>query len=175
MHDRCRSEFPVSTFKIVPREERDPDWDLQEISSIVAMERASGMARLREVEEERKQKEIVQRLVNLWPVLMGISIACFAPVLRDLVSPLGPWGARALFPLAALAGYRGVHFGAFMSRVLPQILLYAQFPLEGLLVKIALRNRITVAGAAAQVIIFHLLSAAGLWLINSGLSQIPMR
>jgi hypothetical protein len=174
MHDRCQSEYPVSTFKIVPREERDPERDLHETSSIIAKERATGLARLREVEEERKQTEIVQKLVNLWPVMMGVSIGCFAPVLRDLISPLGPWGVRVVFPLAALAGYRGVQFGALMSHLLPQILLYAQFPLEGLLIKFVLRGRVTVAGAAVQVFIFHLLGAVGLWLISSGLAQSPM-
>jgi hypothetical protein len=133
------------------------------------------MAMLRRNSALRKRRERFESLFGLWPVWGGGLIACFAPLLYGVVEPLSLWGARVLFPLVALSGYHGLQLGTAISGTLPQILLYAQFPVEGLLARVALRGRVTFAGVAGQLLLFHLLAGVGLWLLRGGLSEATLR
>jgi hypothetical protein len=62
-----------------------------------------------------------------------------------------------------------------MARILPAAMLYAQFPLEGLLARIALRNHVTASGVMGRLLLFHLLAATELWLLSGALEQILAR
>ena len=53
-----------------------------------------------------------------------------------------------------------------LAATLPLLILYAQFPIEGLLARFALRGRVTVARVLGQVLFLHLMGALELWLIS---------
>ena len=50
-------------------------------------------------------------------------------------------------------------------------MLYAQFPLEGLFVRMILKRRVTVPGVCGQVSGFHILALLQLWLLSGALQQ----
>jgi len=54
-------------------------------------------------------------------------------------------------------------------------MLYLQFPLEGLLAKIALRGNVRPYGVMVQVLYFHGLCIMELWLVNGGLWRLMGR
>jgi hypothetical protein len=62
--------------------------------------------------------------------------------------------------------------GSHIAAMLPAALTYLQFPLEGLLAKIALKGNVTVHGVVVQVVFFHGLCIMDLWLLNGGLWQL---
>jgi hypothetical protein len=120
-------------------------------------------------------KQFLQNLARLWPVAVGAGLACCAPQLRDLVSSCQPWGMWILFPFVAIAKRPEMQFGGEISRMMPQIMLYAQFPLEGLLARIILKKRVTLPGVARLIFFVHFLAAAELCLVSGVLWQITFR
>jgi hypothetical protein len=166
---------PVNTYKAFPVAQRDPVWVVTQVDALSDLEHKTGLTKLRKQHKQRKRSESMESLVRLWPVWIGALLACFAPDIYGLIAPLSPWAARVVFPLVALAGYHELQLGSIMSRLLPQILLYAQFPVEGLVAKIFLRQRVTFAGVAGQLLLFHFLGAVGLWLIRDALALNPIR
>ena len=127
------------------------------------------MQRLHERREEERRRQFYRGLVRFWPVGVGFILACLAPGLQDLVAPFQPWGMRLVFPFVVLAGRQEIHLGAALARNLQGAMLYAQFPLEGLLAKILLRDRVTLAGVAVQLLLFHFLAVTEIWLLSGAL------
>ena len=103
-----------------------------------------------------------------WPVGVGIFVSFFAPQIRDLADPFRPLGLWISFPMVALSIRPEVYMGAHMAALLPTAMLYLQFPLEGLLAKIALKDNVTPYGVMLQVLFFHALCIIELWLVNGG-------
>jgi hypothetical protein len=120
-------------------------------------------------------KLFLQDLARLWPVAVGVGLACCAPQLRDLIAPYQPWGMWILFPFVAIAKRPEMQFGGEISRMVPQLMLYAQFPLEGLIARIILKKRVTLPGVAQLIFFFHFLAVAELCLVSGVLSQITFR
>lgn len=59
-----------------------------------------------------------------------------------------------------------------ITNILPTLMLYAQFPVEGLLARIILRKPVLPISVALQVLLFHFLGVVEVWLLN-GVGQ-PM-
>jgi hypothetical protein len=133
------------------------------------------LAAIRKAHQKERQKELLKHLVSYWPVAVGIVLACFAPLLRDLVAPIEPWGMRLVFPFAVLAGRPELYMGNEMARILPQIMLFLQFPIEGLLARYFLSKRVTLSAVGGQVFFVHFLCAVQLWLVSGTLDQIASR
>jgi hypothetical protein len=106
---------------------------------------------------------------------VGLCFACIAPQLRALVLPYKPWGMWIFFPFVALARRPELQFDSQLSRMLPMIMLYAQFPLEGLFARIALKKQVTLSGVARNIFFTHFLSAVELCLVSGVLWQITVR
>jgi hypothetical protein len=77
---------------------------------------------------------------------------------------------RAVFPFVLVAGRQEIGMSEELTRTLPQLMLFLQFPLEGLLTKITLSRGVKVLGATGQLIFLHAVAALVLWLI-SGVPQ----
>jgi hypothetical protein len=92
--------------------------------------------------------------------------------MREFVEAYRPWGLWLSFPMVALAIRPEVHMGSTMAAYLPTVLVYLQFPLEGLLAKVALKDHITVHGVIVQVVFFHGLCIIDLWLLSGGIWQV---
>jgi hypothetical protein len=105
-------------------------------------------------------------IANLWPIAAGLALGLITPRLYELVVKFEPWGLWLVFPFAVLACRPELHAFAQLVRNLPMVVLYAQFPVEGLIARLALRRRVTAGGVAGQVFYLHYL--AGLQLVMVG-------
>ncbi|MGB6719771.1 MAG: hypothetical protein WBE72_03170 [Terracidiphilus sp.] len=101
----------------------------------------------------------------LWPFLIGIALAFIAPRLLDILSGVNPWIERLVFPYVLLAGRPELGLNFEFSGNLPRVILYSQFPLEGLLTMFNLRRRVHAGLAIGQLIFIHLVGAFVLFLL----------
>ncbi|MGH9606555.1 MAG: hypothetical protein ACRD3N_12755 [Terracidiphilus sp.] len=124
--------------------------------------------------EERLRLRLLQ-LGALWPVALGFGMGCYAPQMHKLLAQLPQWVMWLVFPFAILAGRPELHLYGEVSRILPLIAVYAQFPIEGLLARYVLRNSVTVPDVAREVLLFHFLGVAQLWLVSGALAQLTLR
>jgi hypothetical protein len=127
---------------------------------------------LRERRRILRQQKSLMRLAEYWPVGVGIFFAMFAPALQDIVAPFKPWGMWIVFPFVSIAGRPEIFMGDKLAAMVPTFMLYAQFPLEGLLAKIALKGNTRPPAVAAQVLLLHVLCIVELWLANGSVWQL---
>lgn len=102
-----------------------------------------------------------------WPVAAGLALALVAPLLRDFAAGYDPWGMRAIFPLALLCGLPETGFSDELKRTLPQAMIFAQFPLEGLLTKLTLSRGVSVSRAVKQLLFIHTVCMLVLWMVTT--------
>jgi hypothetical protein len=77
-----------------------------------------------------------------------------------------PWGMRFLFPYVLLPGQPELGLGDELTRTLPRLMLYLQFPIEGLLTKINLSRGVRLSGALSQLVFLHAIGALVLFLVS---------
>lgn len=111
-------------------------------------------------------KKIRINFVAFWPVAVGLFLAGFAPEWQTMASQAGVWAMRIAFPFALLATHREVGIDSQMATMLPQIALYAQLPLDGLLTMLTLARGKSLKSAVAQLLLVHGVCAFVLWLLT---------
>ena len=121
-------------------------------------------------DREMGRKPAPSGWVSWWPVAVGVTLACLAPWLRAQLAAYEPWGMRAVFPFVLFAGRRELGLSDELTRTLPQLMLYLQFPLEGLLTKLTLSRRVPLSKALGQLVFLHGVCVLILWLV-SGAAQ----
>ena len=107
-----------------------------------------------------------KRIASFWPLAVGIFLAGFAPEWYAIASHAGEWALRITFPYVLLAGRREIGLNATVATMLPQLALYAQLPLDGLMLMFALGRGTTLKSAIAQVTSIHAVCAFVLWLMT---------
>jgi len=112
------------------------------------------------------------RWTSWLPIAAGIAISSVAPQLFGLVGHWNPWGQRVLFPLVQLTGLHEIGMSDELTRTMPQLMLYLQFPLEGLLVASNLRRGQSLSRAFGPVPSLHFVCALVLWIVALG--SMPM-
>jgi len=122
-----------------------------------------------------RHHRFVNDLVSSWPIFVGLLLAICAPVLSDVLSIVKPWGAWLVFPFVELVARPEIHLGHQFQQTAPQVMLFLQFPLEGLMAKKFLKGRVTFSAVANQVMIYHILGAAQLFLIWRTMGGAPVR
>jgi hypothetical protein len=132
-------------------------------------------ARIRSEQRQDNRRLLVANVIRLWPVLLGIMLASVAPEIRNMLVPYRPWGMWIVFPFVALARRPELQFNNTLSGVVPMAMLYLQFPLEGLLARMALKKRVTVRGVARHVFFMHFLTAAELCMVSGVFWQAALR
>lgn len=152
------SSIPVSPYFAAIEMER------QEVSLLVA----AFHQRLR----FERQMRSLRSLASLWPVAVGVLLGVYAPLLRDLAANSAPWAVNLLFPFSALVDERSLHLSRDTANALAQFLLFAQFPLEGLLARIVLKHRVGLFEVFGRVACMHVLAVLYLVLVSGSLSQI---
>ena len=135
----------------------------------------SALFVLKDRHDRERHSRLVQSLVTSWPIFVGILMAFCAPFLSEVLSVFKPWGMWLVFPFVELVGRPELHFGHDFQASAPHIMLFLQFPLEGLIAKKFLRGRVTLRGVASQVMIYHVLGAAQLWLVCRALGVSLLR
>lgn len=103
-----------------------------------------------------------------WPLYAGIALSCIAPQLRSLLEPLAPWGMRAVFPFVQFFGLHELGMSDELTSTLPQIVLFLQFPIEGLMMKGSLSRGYKVSKAIWQLVSLHFVGALVLWIVALG-------
>lgn len=116
-------------------------------------------------------KEFLRWIGRLWPIAAGLLLGMVAPQLHALVVRFEPWGMWIVFPFAVLARRPELHAGGQTGRNLPMLILYVQFPIEGLIARMVLRNRVTVPRVAGQVFYLHYLACLQLLMIGGAVTQ----
>jgi hypothetical protein len=106
--------------------------------------------------------------VSWWPVAAGVVLGCLAPQLRSLLASYEPWGPRVVFPFVEFVGLHEIGMSAELTRTLPQLMLYLQFPLEGLLTKSNLGRSYKISSAVGQLVFLHAVCVFVLWLVALG-------
>jgi hypothetical protein len=116
---------------------------------------------------------ILARLIALWPLWLGIFLALLSPAIEYVAKSAGHWCLAFVFPFVVLAQRPEIQVGP-ITHWLPSIMLYIQFPLEGLLARIVMRRNIHPLGVVWHVLTFHFLGIAELWMLN-GAGQFFMK
>lgn len=122
----------------------------------------------------QRTRRFLGSLVRLWPVAVGIALGFLAPQLHAILDRFEPWGMWLVFPFAVLACRPEFHV-ASQSGSLPMLILYAQFPIEGMVARLALGRRVTVPGVAGQIFYLHYLAALQLAMIGGAVTQALIR
>jgi hypothetical protein len=102
------------------------------------------------------------------PVAVGIALGSLAPAIYALAALWDPWGLRIVFPFVRLVGLREFGISHELARTLPQLMLYLQFPLEGLLVASNLRRGMKLGAAMGPIPGLHFVGALVLWIVALG-------
>jgi len=125
----------------------------------------SALYLLEEKQSQARHSRFLRGLAASWPIGMGILMALCAPMLADVLAVFKPWGMWLVFPFVELMGRPELHLGSEFQQTAPQIMLFLQFPLEGLMAKKFLRGQVTLRGVAGQVLFYHFLGVAQLWFV----------
>lgn len=161
-----RSGSAAGFFRLFRRPPPDPHTAIDQTR---ARELAESMAILRERQKRERSQFRMNRIVKLWPVGVGLALGVLSPVLQAVAELFGPWCRTLVFPFVVLAQRPEIQVGP-ITHLLPTFMLYAQFPIEGLLARIILKRRIHPLGVAGQVALFHFLGILELWML-SGVGQ----
>ena len=116
-------------------------------------------------ERNKKPKLSSHGWLSWWPVAAGIVLGLLGPQLRDLLAPYAPWSMRLVYPFVLLASHREIGLSDELALMLPQAMLFAQFPLEGLAVKFMLGRGVKVSAAIGQMVSVHMVCTLVLWLV----------
>jgi hypothetical protein len=92
------------------------------------------------------------------PVLLGIAVTPFAVRFASIVALEGPRGLAMLYPWVLLLKEPALGFSSGMGNDLSQLMMYLQFPLYGLFMKLVLNSK----GWLSAILSAGLLHLAGI-------------
>lgn len=144
---------------------------LRAIDALYEREIQANMAALTEQRQRARRHRSAAVWAEYWPFAIGIAISCFVPQMREFIDPFRPWGMWILFPFASIATRPEVIMGSQMAAYMPLFFMYAQFPIEGIMARFALRGHVTPLRVLGQVLFLHLFAVIELWLVNSPWSK----
>ena len=117
---------------------------------------------------EDKNKTLAGSWISWAPLAVGIVLGFLSPQLHALAAQWDPWGLRIVFPVVQVLGLRELGIGDELNRTLPQLMLYLQFPLEGLLVAMNMRRGMRFAMAIGPIPALHFVCGLVLWIVALG-------
>jgi hypothetical protein len=136
---------------------------------------ASSFVLLDDLQRRERNRKRLQSLIDSWPILVGIVLSLAAPMMKDMLEVIKPWGMRLVFPFVELMARPELHMGSDFSQYAPQAMLFLQFPLYGLFAKKVLKGKVTVSGVATQAFLYHFLGVVQIWLVCRALGSVPLR
>jgi hypothetical protein len=144
-----------------------PGNSLAYIEMIWKMEMDAAIARLhRRLEAERK-KLTREYWARFWPVAVGLIVSFMAPQLKEILNQLFyPWGMGLVFPFVVLSGRPELHLGSHLAATVPQIMLYVEWPLEGLLAKSIIVGKVKPIKVIECIACIHLLAGTLLMMVS---------
>jgi hypothetical protein len=120
-----------------------------------------------EAKSDDKDKRFKLTFLSFWPVVVGIFLSGFAAEWHGMAEQIGLWGMRFTFPLSLIAQQRHLlNLSDHMAAVLPNAAIYAQLPIDGLLLTLTFAQTRNLKSAVLQVTLVHAVCAFVLWLIT---------
>jgi len=115
----------------------------------------------------KEKKEFKLSIISFWPVAVGIFLAGFAGEWHGMAEQIGVWGMRFTFPFSVIAQQKHLlNLSDHMASVLPTYAIYAQLPIDGLLLTLTHASTRSLKTAVLQVTLVHAICAFVLWLIT---------
>jgi hypothetical protein len=102
----------------------------------------------------------------IWPFVLGLVLGIFSPELVTILGDMNPWAMWLVFPFVELAARPEFGFAPGLNHTLPQMILFVQFPVEGLWAMLNLRLKGRVSYAVAPLVFLHLAAAFVLFLLS---------
>ncbi len=127
------------------------------------LEESLSVLTARRLAEKHMQRR--QHLASLWPVWLGMLLGLLGPAIQFVTDSVGHWCTALVYPFMVLAQRPEIQVGSF-SHLLPGVLLYAQFPIEGLLACLVLKRHVPPLRVAWQVTLFHFLGVTELIMLS---------
>ncbi len=134
-------------------------------------EREVNLAYLYGLRRNERRAQLRAELKSWWPVGAGLALSAFAPLIHAAARLAGEWTVNFVFPFVVLAGRPEMQAGP-ITQQLPTIMLYAQFPIEGLLARLILRRHVPPFSVLIHVALFHVLGIVELWLLSGGAREL---
>lgn len=141
-----------------------PNHPLKQTST--AAQALPAVAKKEKVKAEKKEPGI--GIASWWPVAVGLFLCGFTPEWLAMAQQAGVWAVRFVFPLTLLATHKEIGISDHWAAMMPQIALYAQLPLEGLLTKLTLSSGRSLKAAIVQLFLVHAVAGFVLWLLTFG-------
>jgi hypothetical protein len=102
-----------------------------------------------------------------WPLVAGVILAFMAPTLQTDLLAAPRWAMWIVFPFVELTGRRDFGIPPLVTDTLPTLILFIQFPIEGLLAFMSLSRRAPILVALAPTFFLHVGGFFVLLLVNS--------
>ncbi len=99
-----------------------------------------------------------------WPLLLGIAVTPIAIHAASILALEGPSALRMLYPYVLLIKDPAFGFSGDLANSLSQGMMYAQFPLYGLLMALVLRSK-GIGAAIGTVAVVHAVGISALFLL----------
>jgi hypothetical protein len=156
------TESPEAARPLTPRERKRAitSWEAERKG-----EREAGLAVLAARRKAEERARVQQHVLELWPMWLGLVAGMFGPAIAFVARTFGSWCMTLVFPFVVLAQRPELQVGP-ITHVLPDLMLYLQFPIEGWLAYFVLRHRVKPLGVLLQVMLFHFLGLAELWMLT---------
>lgn len=135
------------------------------------MPSSSAAASRRKSPARKSTKSSGGKRWSTWiPVLVGIAVTPFAVRAASIFALEGPRGLAMLYPWVLMLKEPALGLSAEMGNSLSQLMMYLQFPLYGLFMKLTLHSR-GWSSAIFSAVLLHVLGIVGLvtlaWLHTS--------
>lgn len=125
------------------------------------------------ISSEAKRASETPRPVRIWwPTVAGLALGILAPGFwTGILDAWGQSGIRVLFPYVLLAGHTEVGISAELAANLTQLMVFLQFPLEGLVVSWGIGRGLPAGKAISQAVFVHALGIFVVFLLGQPLTQ----
>lgn len=104
-------------------------------------------------------------LTYWWQIAVGILLGCVSPLIYGQLGTATSLAMRLVFPYVLLAGSTQLGLSYNLALLLPVVMVYAQFPIEALVVWYAMRRGTGIIGVGVLIFLIHVGGAAALWLM----------
>lgn len=105
-------------------------------------------------------------LSDWWPIALGLALGGLSPLIYARVEELGNLALSVIYPFVMLSENTQLGLNYIGSVQLPQLMIYAQFPVEGIIAWFAMRRGVGFLGASVLIFIIHLVGFSVLMLLN---------
>jgi hypothetical protein len=160
-----RQREPLASPATAQAQAAPPVADSQEPAAVAVV---AAKAESKPEKKSKKEEKAGFSFVYLWPVAVGLFLSGFAPEWQAIATQAGIWVLRFTFPFALLAAHRDIGIHPQMVTVLPQMAVYAQLPIDGVLLMLSLLRSKSLMTAIIHVTAIHALCTFVLWLIQTG-------